>query len=113
VYKKGTENRVADALSRRSQQIAYLHSIFVVQPQWLLAVQNSYSTNLVAKELLTKLALAHGSVPHFTLLNGILRYKSKVWIGQDPSLHSQLISAMHNTTLGGHSGVPVTYSRLK
>jgi hypothetical protein len=33
--------------------------------------------------------------------------------GQDPSLHSQLIATMHSTALGGHSGVPITYSRLK
>jgi hypothetical protein len=27
------------------------------------------------------LAIAPDLVPHFTLLNGLLRYKSKVWIG--------------------------------
>jgi hypothetical protein len=113
VYKKGTKNRVVDALFKRGQQTIDLHSISTVQPQWLLAVQNNYSTDLVAKGLFTKLALATNYVPHFTLLNGIMRYKSKVWIGQDPTLHSQLISAMHNTALGGHSGVPVTYSGLK
>jgi hypothetical protein len=72
VYKKRTENRVADALSRRSQQTTELQSISAVQPQWLLAVQNSYSADPMAKELLTKLAIAPNSVPHFTLLNGIL-----------------------------------------
>jgi hypothetical protein len=113
IYKKSTENRVADALSRRIQQFAELQPVSVVQPQWLLVVQNNYSADLVAQELLTKLAIAPDFVPHFSLLNGLLRYKSKVWIGQDPYLHSQLLSVMHNLALGGHSRVPMTYNRLK
>jgi hypothetical protein len=36
-----------------------------------------------------------------------------IWIGNAPALHNQLISVMHESTLGGHSGAPVTYRRLK
>jgi hypothetical protein len=36
-----------------------------------------------------------------------------VWIGLDNNLRLQILAAMHNSALGGHSGFPVTYSRLK
>jgi hypothetical protein len=36
-----------------------------------------------------------------------------VWIGLDNNLRLQILAAMHSSALGGHSGFPVTYSRLK
>jgi transposase InsO family protein len=37
----------------------------------------------------------------------------EVWIGHKPELHTRIISAMHTSPLGGHSGVPVTVRKLK
>jgi hypothetical protein len=34
-------------------------------------------------------------------------------VGSDQSLQLKLIAAMHDSAVGGHSGVPVTYRRLK
>jgi hypothetical protein len=39
IYKKGVENRVADALSRRVPDQAELSAISLVIPDWLLSVQ--------------------------------------------------------------------------
>jgi hypothetical protein len=30
-----------------------------------------------------------------------------------PSLHTRIIAALHNSPLGGHSGIPVTLRKLK
>jgi len=48
-----------------------------------------------------------------TPYSGVLRYKNRIWLGHDKSLHQQVISAMHSSALGGHSGIRVTYNRLK
>jgi hypothetical protein len=88
-------------------------SISIAIPQWLHLMQDSYKDDVFAKELMTKLSLDATSMPHYTFKDGLLRYKGRVWIGKDPAIHHQLISAPHNSALGGHSGVPVTYRRLK
>jgi len=73
----------------------------------------SYAQDPVAKELIEKLAVQPGSVPNFSLKSGILRHKNRVWLGHDSNLQRQIIEAMHSLAMGGHSSVPVTYSRLK
>ena len=82
-------------------------------PQWLEEVISSYSGDDHAKDLIAKLSLASDAVPHYTLRDGLLRYKSRIWIGQNLQLQTKLIAAVHDSVLGGHSGVSVTYGRLK
>jgi len=53
------------------------------------------------------------AVPHYSLQSGLLRYKGRVWIGDDPAFQQQLISQFHSSSWGGHSGIPVTYMRIK
>jgi hypothetical protein len=47
------------------------------------------------------------------LHDGLLRYKSKVWVGHDEILQSKIVSALHYSPVGGHSGIPVTIKRVK
>lgn len=49
-YKKGSENRVADALSRRPQQEASLCAISTLRPAWMEEVLESYHTDPQAQE---------------------------------------------------------------
>ena len=63
--------------------------------------------------LLSKLAIDPTAVPHFTLQNGLLRYKNRIWLCTNKDLQLKIIQACHDSPVGGHSGVPVTYMRLK
>lgn len=74
---------------------------------------SSYEHDARAQELITKLSVASDAIPHFTLRDGLLRYKSRVWIGSDINLQNQLIQAVHASAVGGHSGITVTYRRMK
>ena len=112
IYKQGPENRVADALSRRSSTDQVL-ALSTSTPLWLEAVVSAYASDPQAQELITKLSLKPDDVPYYTLSGGVLQFKNRIWVGNDTSLQSQLISAMHTSALGGHSGIPVTYSKLK
>lgn len=111
VYHKGAENGAADALSRCA--LTHLAALSVYQPQWLEAVVLSYTNDTNAQELMTKLALASDAVPHYTFCDGLLRYKSRIWVGNDVTLQTKLIEAFHSNAIGGHSGVSVTHRRLK
>lgn len=59
-----------------------------------------------------KLALDPTSDPGYTMQDGILRFKGRVWIGED-SATQHLINALHASAVGGHSGFHATYNRIK
>lgn len=112
VYKKGTENLVADALSRRST-VMQLAAFSEVQPAWVQEVINSYATDSEAQELITHLLIQNPDENGFSLKQGIIRREGKIWIGANSALRTKLISALHDSAEGGHSGVQGTYLRVK
>lgn len=112
VYKKGTENLVADALSRRST-VMQLAAFSEVQPAWVQEVINSYATDSEAQELITHLLIQNPDENGFSLKQGIIRREGKIWIGANSALRTKLISALHDSAEGGHSGVQATYLRVK
>jgi len=58
VYKKGSENRVADALSRVTQTDIYdISSLSIVKPVWLQDIQTGYQQDSHAMQLLTELSV--------------------------------------------------------
>jgi transposase InsO family protein len=119
VYHKGIDNRVADALSRRpglEQDEPHLQlnvvAVSTVVPNWLLQVVQGYEQDPNAQQILQKHATGTSTGP-YTLTNGVIRHKGRIWLGANPSLQQTIMTAMHNSALGGHSGFPVTYRRLK
>lgn len=105
-YKKGKENVVADALSRKYS----LNAISLVTPKWTAEVEKSYEQDPKCKVLLEKLLLAPDfSDQHDVLKGGIIRHKGRIYIGNDPELKYKLFTALHSSALGGHSGRKVSY----
>lgn len=113
VYKQGIQNRVADALSRRTHEEVICHSISVVQPKWCQSICDGYLSDEDAKNLLSKLSLDSTAVPNFSLCDGLIRYKDRIWIGSNVTMQQTVLKAMHSSPVGGHSGFPVTYHRVK
>jgi hypothetical protein len=56
------------------------------QPKWVEEVEHSYATDPSSQEMIAKLALDGGDVPHFSWSRGLLRYKSRIWVGADHTL---------------------------
>jgi hypothetical protein len=110
VYKKGSENSVDDALSRRPDSSQSCYVVSFTKPKWLDLVVKRYDNDSSTKELITKLTLDDQVVPNFTWAGGLLRYKSRIWVGAYSELQLKLIYAMHK---GHRSGAPVTYRRIK
>lgn len=111
-YKKGVENKSADALSRVGHFFA-LQSISVTQPQWIQEVINSYVVDPMAQQLLMELAVVSPNDKGFSLSNGIIKKEGRIWIGANSALQTKLITAFHASPIGGHSGNQATYQRLK
>jgi hypothetical protein len=111
-YKRGHENKAADALSRRPHHTNMM-PISSAEPLWINEVLDSYVDDTKCKELKEQLKISLTAVPNFTLHNGILRYKGKIYIGTSTNLKTKLLESFHNSALGGHLGERVTYTKLK
>lgn len=112
IYRKGAENHAADSLSRVGHLMA-IQTCAEIQPTWLQEVINSYATDLDAQRRLTELALVSPDEHGYTLQDGLIRFKGRVWLGANSALQTKLISAFHASAVGGHSGVQATYQRIK
>jgi heat shock protein HspQ len=112
VYRKARDNVAANALSRVAHPSA-LQSVSMVKPDWIQEVLNSYTTDPRAQQLLSELALSSPNSAGYSLDNGLIRYKSHIWIGQNSALQTRLINVFHSSAISGHSGTKVTYQRLK
>lgn len=113
VYKPRASNAAADALSRHPNPPAQLQAISVSTSAWLAEVAAGYSADPESSKLLQELSVNPQSCPPFSLNSGIIRHSGRIWIGANPQLQQHIISALHDSALGGHSGFPVTHSRVK
>lgn len=112
-YKKGADNRAADALSRRPVYDEFLLAISHAQPTWLAEVLEAYEKDETTKALLTRLAVKEDPDDSFSLRDGLIRYKNRLWLPPAAELTSKLIAAFYSSPVGGHSGIPVTLRKLK
>jgi hypothetical protein len=112
VYKKGAENKAADALSRQVQGASVM-AMSSCTPKWLETVVEHYQQDPKSKELLTELSLTGSNDKGYTLVDGVIRYKSKIWLGNHSEAHRAILQALHASGVGGHSGVTATYHKIK
>ena len=69
VYKQGSENKVADALSRREHteaQEVTCNAISTLKSAWLTEVQNSWENDELVQQLLIKLITNKEEVPGYS-----------------------------------------------
>lgn len=112
-YRKGHDNKAADALSRLpptagQEVIAMSH----VQPVWLQQLADGYLLHPETKKLLAALSLK-SPIDDYSLKDGIIRYKSRIWVAHNPTAQNSILQALHSSPVGGHSGMQVTYIRVK
>ncbi|GJW41347.1 reverse transcriptase domain-containing protein [Tanacetum coccineum] len=93
VYKKGSDNGAADALSRHGNGSELL-GIFV----------SSITTDLMQKWTCCKEELFLG--------NKTLLRKGMIVVGQDADLRRELLQYFHEGSIGGYSGIKVTSHKL-
>jgi hypothetical protein len=98
-YKKGCENKVADALSRVGFHFN-INAITTMVPVWVQEVVNSYHTDSQAAALLQELAVHNPNDKGYSLSECVIRYKDKIWVGQNFALQTKLISAFHSSAIG-------------
>jgi hypothetical protein len=84
-------------------------------PQWVNEVKESYVGDSWIEGLKKKLKenSDQNHPHHLTEYQGILRYKKRICVGQHGGWRQKLLEEIHDSSIGGHSGVNTTYRRLK
>lgn len=112
VYKKGPDNKVADALSRKLPDTS-LYVVSTSTPKWLEIIIEGYQEDPQAKKLLTELCLSNQNAQGYSLVDGVIKHKGRIWLGNNLEAHQAILLALHSSGLGGHSGITATYQKVK
>jgi len=72
---------------------------------WVQELLNSYVTDSQAQQLLAQLAIHSPDSHGFSLDNGLIKYKNKLWVAQNSVMQTKIIAAFHDSAIGGHSEV--------
>lgn len=112
VYKKGTENSAADALSRLPTAThavpGDLYALSTSQNTWMQQLTTTYDQHLATTKLLSSLVITSPQ-GHFTLDAGVIKYKTRIWVASSTTLQHQIIHALHSSAIG----FLVTYMKVK
>jgi hypothetical protein len=90
-------------------------AILHATPAWMDNLQEGYKDDVQAHKLITELCVTpnHTNEEGFALTDGLLRYKGRIWVGINQLAHQHILQALHNSGMGGHSGIRATYERVK
>jgi hypothetical protein len=83
--KKGSDDKVVDALSRIAQAISIQGTSTVVKV-WIQEVINSYVVDDTTHRLLQELAVVSPNDKGYSLSEGLIKYKKKIWVGENSAL---------------------------
>ena len=119
-YKKGRQNRAVDALSRvqpSADSLAQDASLYLISfpcSMWLDLLKASYNFDVVYQDLLSKLVDPNNLPPaSYSLQNGLVLYKNKIYISPTSSLIPLILQQMHDSPISGHSSYLMTLHRVK
>ncbi|GKC66539.1 putative mitochondrial protein, partial [Tanacetum coccineum] len=113
VYKKGSENVAADALSRVDSSGELLQiSISSISSSVWDKVKDSWKNNLETQNLIKSLEHHSYKGNKYSWNGKILKRKGKVVVGNDPELRKELVQHFHDEAIGGHSGAHVNMKKF-
>ena len=72
-----------------------------------------YLEDSQAVQVLTELAVTSPNLAGYSLDEGIIRHKGRLWIGNNSLAQEHVIQALHSSGVGGYSGFHGTYHKIK
>ncbi|XP_026396247.1 uncharacterized protein LOC113290871 [Papaver somniferum] len=82
------------------------------QPQWCQDIISSYTEDPLAQQLISELHITPNN-KIYSLIDGILRFKSRLYVGSHLNIRQSIIHFVHASVVGGHSGMMGIYNRAK
>ena len=103
---------MVDALSEREKR-GSCQAISAEILDWVREITTSYEQSTSTKDINTRLVVQPTDQFGYTLSARLLRYKGRLVIGEDSQLKDRILQSLHNSPIGGHSGLNVTYSKVR
>jgi hypothetical protein len=97
-YKKGKENRVVDALSRKDHSVS---TISTAVPGWISDIEESYNNDTLYTDMIQQLVVNNQASQDYSLHACILRYKGEMCIGNSTNLKENILASLHSSPIGG------------
>jgi hypothetical protein len=113
IYKKGKDNVVVDALSRKYEDEGSLFSLSFIIPNWLHVVHQEWLHDPKSLHLIQQLQANSLVSRAYSWLNDELRYKGHLYLSKQSKLKSTVLSRLHATPTTGHSRFTKTYDQVK
>jgi hypothetical protein len=114
IYKKGKQNVLADALSRKDEDVeAFLYAISIIQPDWIIEARDEWKNDEEVWTLIQRLQQDSSASDTFTWKNDSLWYKDHLYLCKNSQLKQKVLLELHTSLVGGHSGFLKTYHRVK
>lgn len=111
-YKKGSDNKVVDALSRVTGSELLVLAVSTTSSELLQAITQSWNSDPDVKFMKEQLKTDPTRTSQFTWTNGQLRRRGRLVVGRVPQLRRDIMAFWHASAGGGHSGVEATLRRL-
>lgn len=111
-YRKGKENVVVDALSRRDDPESQCAIVTLIKPAWVDEIQDSYIGDPLVPQMITGSLSFPYNLSLYMYKEGLIRYKGKLYVGSGVDLRRRIIAFIHTSSFGGHSGAAVTHSKI-
>ena len=99
IHKKGKENVVADALSRKDEDITS-YSISVAIPEWMNELRSEYAKDPETSTIINN----SNRDPKFEWKSDILWYKGRIYLNSNSKFKVKVIKESHDSPAAGHVG---------
>ena len=77
-------------------------ALSIAEQLWMEELIKSYKNDAQCKDIIAKLVLDPDAQPPYQLVEGILKYKGKIYVGSSNDLRLQLLQTLHSSAIGGH-----------
>ena len=104
IHKKGKENVVTDALSRKDEDITS-YSISVAIPEWLNEIRSEYAKDPETSTIINN----SNHDPKFEWKNDILWYKGRIYLNSNSKFKVKVMKESHDSPATGHVGFFKSY----
>ncbi|WVZ16861.1 hypothetical protein V8G54_009843 [Vigna mungo] len=111
-YKPGSHNVVADGLSRIPDSSGICYTLSMPNFIFMEQLRKSVETSSVYTTLLSCIQTDPAAHPDYTLHNGLILFKNRLWLNPENTFRLKLIDEYHSTPIGGHMGITKTVSQL-
>lgn len=114
VYKKGVENKVADALSRllENKNNGTLLQLTTSCHNWLADLIKSYDRDEEVNNIITGIANQDPQYSQYQYSKGVVKLQDKLYVGSEGNMRNIIMWELHDSPQGGHSGQETTVKRI-